>query len=163
MNNRQEITTVTEGTADQDFTIGKSDSGQAINENVVNVKTLERCYNERIDRKMGNIVDTVEGRIQNAILTAIDSSITPKNELTIRSIGGSSGWDATSVMASCKQGEHIEITAPLEFLSERNNTLHVLNMNHETRNKIPDEVSELSSQRHILSGNHTLITVIKNL
>ena len=34
---------------------------------------------------MGNIVDTVENRVQNAILTAIDSTITPKIELAIKS------------------------------------------------------------------------------
>ena len=47
-------------------------------------------------------------------------------------------------MASSERGEHIEITARLENVSERNNTLHVLNINDETRNKIPDEVNELS-------------------
>ena len=40
---------------------------------------------------MGNVVDTVEDRIQNAILTATDSIITPKLELAIRSINASSG------------------------------------------------------------------------
>ena len=33
---------------------------------------------------MGNIVDTVEDRIQNATLTAIDSYVTPEIELAIR-------------------------------------------------------------------------------
>ena len=71
MNNRQEITTVNEGTADQENTVGNIDSDSAVNENLVNVKTLERCFNERIDREMVNIVDTFEDRIQNAILTMI--------------------------------------------------------------------------------------------
>ena len=39
---RQKDTTVSEGTVDQEFTVGKSDSGQAVTENVVNVKTLEK-------------------------------------------------------------------------------------------------------------------------
>ena len=69
-------------------------------------------FNERIDREMGSIVNTVEDRIQNAILTAIDSIITPKMELAIRSINASSGRDATSVMASSEPGENIGITAP---------------------------------------------------
>ena len=47
----------------------------AINESTVNVKTLERCFNQRIDREMSNIVDTVEDKIQNAILTAIGNII----------------------------------------------------------------------------------------
>ena len=64
MNNRQENTGFNEGTVDQEFTVGNSDRGQAVNENVVNVKTLERCFNEGIDREMGNIVDTFEDRIR---------------------------------------------------------------------------------------------------
>ena len=100
--------------------------------------------NERIDREIGNIVDTVKDKIHNAILTAIDSIITPKAELTIRSRNASSGRDETSVMASSERGKNIEITAPFENVSEVNNILHVLNTNYENRNKIPDEVSELS-------------------
>ena len=65
---RQENIVVNEGTIDRDFNVGTSGNNSAINENTVNVKTLERCFNERIDREMSNIVDTVEDRIQNAIL-----------------------------------------------------------------------------------------------
>ena len=31
-----------------------SDSNFAANENLVNVKSLERCFDEKIDREMGN-------------------------------------------------------------------------------------------------------------
>ena len=110
----------------------------------MNVNTLERCFNERIDRETGNIVATVGDRIQNAMLTAIDSITTPKIELAIRSTHASCGRDVTSVMASSERGEHIGISAPSENVSERNNTLHVFNTNDETPNNIPDEVSELS-------------------
>ena len=47
---------VNEGTNDRDFTIGTSSFNIAINESTVNVKTFERCLNERIDREMNNIV-----------------------------------------------------------------------------------------------------------
>ena len=72
---RQENVVVNEGTNDRDFTIGISSNNMAVNEITVNVKTLERCFNERIDRDMSNIIDTVENRIQNAILTAIDNIV----------------------------------------------------------------------------------------
>ena len=62
-----------------------SNSGLVVNENLVHVKTLERCFNEKIDREMSNNVVTVEGRIENAILTAIDSIVAPKIKLAIRS------------------------------------------------------------------------------
>ena len=45
--------------------------------------------NERIDREMNSIVDTVEDRIQNVILTAIDNLVAPKIELAVRSINAS--------------------------------------------------------------------------
>ena len=75
---RQENIVVSEGTNDRDFTVGTSSINMAIKESTVNVKTLERCFIERIDREMSNIVDTVEDTIQNAILTAIDNIVVPK-------------------------------------------------------------------------------------
>ena len=101
---RQENVVVNEGTNDQDFTVGTSNVSSIVNENALNVKTLERCFNERIDREMINIVDTVEDRIQNAVLIAIDNIVAPKNELAIRSKNASSGRDVTSVLANSERG-----------------------------------------------------------
>ena len=140
---RQENVVVNEGTNDRDFTVSNSSNNTAVNESAVNVKTLDRCFNERIDREMSNIVDTVEDRIQNAILTAIDNIVAPKIELAIRSINASSGRDVTSVTANSERGEHVGIIASFENASE-NNILRVSNVNDETRQNIPDEVSELS-------------------
>ena len=92
---------------------------------------------------MSNIVDTVEDRIQNAILTAIDNIVAPKIELAIRSINASSGRDVASVTANSERGERVGINASFENASE-NNILRVSNVNDETRQNIPDEVSELS-------------------
>ena len=55
---RQENATVNEGTGDQEFTVDITGSCLTANENAVNVKTLEGCSNERIDREMCIIVDT---------------------------------------------------------------------------------------------------------
>ena len=92
---------------------------------------------------MNNIVDTVEDRIQNAILTAIDSIVAPKIELAIRSIIASSGRDATSVAANSKCREHIWFNAIFEYASGKDNEQQITNGNDETRNNILDEVSEL--------------------
>ena len=75
---RQENTVVNEGTNDRNFTVCTSSNDSIVNANAMSVKTFERCFNERIDREMSNIVDTVEDRIQIAILTAIDNIVTPK-------------------------------------------------------------------------------------
>ena len=42
MSNRQENTTVQGNTVDPEFTVGNSDGGPTVYENVVNLKTLER-------------------------------------------------------------------------------------------------------------------------
>ena len=43
---RQDSNVVNEGTNDRDFTVGTSSNNSAINENAVNVKTLERYFIE---------------------------------------------------------------------------------------------------------------------
>ena len=96
---------VNESTGDQEFTVGNPGINLTTNENVVNVKTFERCFIERIDREMGNFVDTVEDKIQNAVLRAIDSIVASKIELTIKLINASSRRDATSVTANSERGE----------------------------------------------------------
>ena len=141
---RQENAVVNEGTNDRDFTVGTSSNDSIVNGNAMSVKTLERCFNESTDREMSNIVDAVEDRIQNAILTAIDNIVTPKIELAVRSINASSGRDATSVSASSERREHVRINASFENASGNNNTLGVSNVKVETRHDIPDEVSDLS-------------------
>ena len=158
MSNRQDNTMVNEGTADQEFTVGNSDGGPAINENMVKVKILEGCLNERIGKEMGNLVYTVENKSQNAILTSKGSIVTLKTELTNRSRNASSRRDATSVMASSERGETIKISALFENVSERNNTLRVLNTNDETKEKILDEVSKLSVPDTHFDRNHTVNT-----
>ena len=142
---RQENGVVNEGTNDQDFTVGTSNVSSNVDENALNVKTLERCFNERIDREMNNIVETVEDRIQNAVLTAIDNIVAPKIELAMRSgINTSSGRDVTSVSANSERREHAGINAFFGNASENNNKLNTTNENDETRRNIHDEVSELS-------------------
>ena len=152
----QENTVVNEGINDQDFTVVTSSNNSVVNGNAMKVKTLERCFNKRIDREMNNIVDTVEGRIQNAILTAIDNIVAPKMKLAIRSMNASSGWDATSVSANSERTEHVGIYTSFENASENNNTLGVSNVNDKTRHNIPDEVSELSvPETHFDRQAHT--------
>ena len=153
---RQEKTVVNERTKDRAFTVGTSSNNSIVNGNAMNVKTLERCFNERIDREMSNIVDTVDDRIQNAILTAFDNIFATKIELAIRSINASSGRDATTVSANSERREHVGINTPFENASENNNTLGVSSIKDETRHNIPDEVSGLSvPETHFDRQAHT--------
>ena len=75
---RQESVVVNKSTDDRDSTVGTSNIDSVVNGNAMSVKTLERCFIERIDREMSNIVDTVEDRIQIAVLTAIENMVAPK-------------------------------------------------------------------------------------
>ena len=153
---RQENTVVNEGTNDRDFTVGTSNNDSVVNGIAMSVKTLESCFNERIDREMNNIIGTVEDRIQNAILTAIDNIVAPKIELAIRSINASSGQDVTSVSANSERKERVGLNASFENASRNNDTLDVSNVNDETRHNIPDEVSELSApETHLGRQAHT--------
>ena len=167
---RQENVVVNEGINDQDFTVGTSNVSSIINENVLNVKILERCSNERIDREMENICETVEDRIQSAILTAIDNIVGPKIELAIRSINASSGRDVGSMSTNSERREHTGINASFENASEKNNTIGVTNINDEARRNSQDGVSELSVPRtqfdrqshihHVVTGvkeRHTML------
>ena len=140
---RRENVVVNGGVDDQDFTGGTSNVSSIVNENALNVKTLERCFNERIDREMSNIVDTVEDRIQNAVLTAIDNIVTPKIELAIRSINASSGRDVTSASGNSERREYEGINASFENASANNRTLGMADTNDETRHDFHDGVSEL--------------------
>ena len=108
---RPENNVVDEGTNDHDFNVGTSSDNLVTNENMVNVKTLERCFNEKIDKETSNTLDTVEERIQNVILTAIDSIVALKIELAIKSKKASSGWYATSVTLNSGGGEDAGINA----------------------------------------------------
>ena len=141
---RRENVVVNEGVDDQNFTGGTSNVSSIINENTLNVKTLERCFNERIDREMSNIVDTVKDRIQNAILVAIDNIVAPKIELAIRSINASSGRVVTSVSGNSERRDHERINTSFGSASENNNSLGMTNANDEARRNPHDRVSELS-------------------
>ena len=152
---RQENAVVNEGTNDRDFTVGTSNNDSVVNGNAMSVKTLERCFNERIEKEMSNIVNTVEDRIQNAILTAIENMVAPKIELAIRSMNASFGRDATSVSANSERRKRVGINASFENASN-NDTLDVSNVNDETRHNNPDEVSELSvPETHFDRQAHT--------
>ena len=158
---RQENVVVNEGTNDQDFAVGTSNVSSVNYKNAMNVKTLERFFNERIDREMNNIVDTVEDRIQNAILAANDTIVAPKIELAIRSLNASSGRDVTSVSANSERREQTGINASFENASENNNTIGVTNINDEARLNSQDGVSELSvpgTQFDRQSHTHHMIT-----
>ena len=47
---------VNEGTIDRTYTVGTSSNNKVVNESTVNVKTLEWCFNERIERERAKLL-----------------------------------------------------------------------------------------------------------
>ena len=54
------------------------------------MQTLEKNMVDRVRSEMDNLISTVESRVHDAILIAIDNSVTPRVELVIRSANSSS-------------------------------------------------------------------------
>ena len=52
VSDRRENVVVNEGTVDQEFTVNNSGSNLTADDNLVNVKTSERCFNEWLDREI---------------------------------------------------------------------------------------------------------------
>ena len=113
------------------------------NDNLVNVKTLQICFNEGISRERGENVDTVEDRIQNAFLTANDGNFTHKIELEIKSINASSRRYVTSGLVNSEHDEHERVTALFQDVNESITTLYVFSSHDETPNNTFDKVGEL--------------------
>ena len=82
VSNRQENATVNEDIGDQKFFVDNPDTNLVANKILVNVKSLETCFNEQIDKENINIIDSVEERIQMLTSTGIDSNITPRVEIS---------------------------------------------------------------------------------
>ena len=84
VNERQENIVANQGNNDRDFAVDTSSVNIVSNGNTVNMKTLERCFTQKIDKERNNFVDTVADSIQNTILTAIVNIVAPIIELAIR-------------------------------------------------------------------------------
>ena len=108
-----------------------------------NVETWEICFNQRIDRTLGNIADTVKDRSKDAICNAIGRFNTTSIELASRSLISSSERGNASMTANPQQGERRDNNASFENVSELNNTFHEVNANEETWGNYKDELYEL--------------------
>ena len=160
MSSGRQIFVVDSGPTDSEVTVNNFDCIPTTNENRVKVQTLEKCFTARVDREMGNIVETVEDGIPNVILTAVVEIIPPRIELAVRLINASSRQVAAIVTANSERREHIVVTASSRNVSDWNNTLHELLANNEN---IPDELGEYSVPRtHFDLKSHTHYTAFVN-
>ena len=144
------------GQADTEFTTDYNNGTALINENAINIQALEANLTDRFTRNLDIVVDTIEGRIQNAILAACKNIITPRIELAVRSITASSGRHASSVEAGSNREKQAGIITPSAHVSSRNNTFQELNSHDEIRVYTLDEVGEFWGRN--FTRNHQLMT-----
>ena len=133
----QQNVLVSNGSVDLEFIVNNNDGISTTNENTRNVQKLESCFNERIDKEIGNIVYTVMDKIQNVILIAIDSLITPRIELAVRSINPIAGRYAASVTANSERGERLGITTSSENVCQKKQHISWLKLNWWNSGKHP--------------------------
>ena len=71
-NGEQRNVGVNDGSVDKELTVNNNDANSTTDENTTNVQTLEGCLTDKFDNETGDIVHTVEDRVQITILAAID-------------------------------------------------------------------------------------------
>ena len=71
MSSEKQNVEVSDGPADQGFTVNNNDRTASTNENNIVVKTLERRLTYRKVREISIFVETVEDRIRGAIFAAM--------------------------------------------------------------------------------------------
>ena len=104
MSSEKQNVEVSDGPADQRFTVNNNDRTASTNENNIEVKILERRLTYRKVKKISIVVETVEDRIQGAIFATMGKLIAPGIDLGARSMNLSSVRDAASVTANSERG-----------------------------------------------------------
>ena len=118
---------------DREFSVIDTDSSAVVYENSVDVQMLKRILTNRNTNEMSNVVEKLEEKILNALLTAMDNIIIPRIELAVRSMKASSGQDIASVTTNSESSEQLEISFPYSSLSDRKSFFSQLNSTDETR------------------------------
>ena len=80
MNSERKNVPFNEGLAAREFTVNRYDNLVVANEKTVDVQTLNRSLTERNTKERANFVETLQDRIQNAILAAVYNIIAPRIE-----------------------------------------------------------------------------------
>ena len=142
---------------DREFTINTNNSMAVAIESTLDIQTLETSLIDRIAREVSCVVEKIENRSQNAVLTSMFSNIIPCNELVVISMNASSGRNVGSITANSERGEQVErITAFFESASSRNNRFQLINMTDETRGYAPGGLSDFPvSRTHYGWQSHT--------
>ena len=72
-------------------TNGQHNNVERFVDSAIQNQVIENYFNHRIRRAVNNALLTVENRMHNTILTAMDKMVIPRVEMAVKSITGSSG------------------------------------------------------------------------
>ena len=101
-------------------------------------QVIEKKVDDQITGALSGAVMTVENRMQDAILTAIDDVVIPRNEMAVKSITGSKGHGKEGEVQNadrtdfCGKIRNTSLMSASSWLSLDNE----LNRNDETRNDV---------------------------
>ena len=111
----------------------------------VDIRTFERSITNKVLNEVDNVVATVETRVHDAILSAMEGLVLPRVELAMKSVNESSGLDSESVVLDPDLRNFSGNIESLQMAaSSRMHSITDLNKIDETRGNITVEASELS-------------------
>ena len=172
------------GEADTDFIIGHSNHGlqtenrgnmvnvntssdntnnpTQVNHSQVDVHTLEDYIVSKVQSEVDNVITTIETRVQDALLTAIENLVIPRVELALKSANASSG---RSVDSNVLEPDQRDFSGNIEGLQmtalSRINSRTDSNRIDETRDNITVEEGDLLvNERNIDRQTHTHHSII---
>ena len=127
-----------------------------VNSPQVYMHTLEENIVSKVRSKLDNVMTTVETRVQDAVLTAIENSVSPRVVLAMKSASASSG---RNVEGNVLEPDERDFSGNIEGLqriaSHRLNSRTDLNRIDETRGNITVEESDLLvNERNIDRQTH---------
>ena len=147
------------GLDDRDFFDNIFDRIALTNVNRKDVLLLERFLAGTITDDMCNVVETKETRSQNALSNAMQNFNAARIALAVRSTNASSGSDVANPTTFFERREQKGTSVFSENITDMNSNFRKLNIVYDTQGHEPDKKVNFCSEKHILTGNHTLTTM----
>ena len=122
-------------------TNGQSNDTERVDKSMYQSQVTKNGIGDQFTRAVSSAVMTVKNRMHDAILTAMDKMITPRIEMTVKSITGSTGHETNSEVQNPDRRDFLgNLTSTLLMsASSRLNLDNELNRNDETRNDVDFE------------------------
>ena len=83
---------------DKNITLNNTNDPTQVSGPQVGMHTLEKNFADKIGREVDSVMTTVETRVENVEMTAIENLVIPTVELAMKSVDASSGRGAESVV-----------------------------------------------------------------